>query len=107
MSNKARMVNEPYSGNALKLKQELENSINKRPTLNEAYLHEKGFKCLINSRGYVHIWLKKRRRVTLIKEPITYYLIVHYRVTVDSNLHELGYTPYADRKAMERDFEEI
>lgn len=58
MSNKARMVQEPYKDKGLKFKQELEGSIDERPTIDKVYTHEKGFKWLINSRGYIHKWKK-------------------------------------------------
>lgn len=107
MSNKPRAVQEPYSGNALKLKKELENSIGELPTINKVYTHEKGFKWLINSRGYMHIWTKETARTTPDGEHRTYYLITHYRVTVDGKLHEMGYSPYSNLEAMEQDFAEL
>lgn len=107
MSNKATFVKEPYSGNALKLKNELENSVDERLTINKVYTHEKGFKWLINSRGYIHIWLKKTAHTTADGEHRTYYLIEHYRVTADGKLYEMGYSPYSNREAMEQDFAEM
>lgn len=108
MSSKARMVQEPYRDKGLKFKQELESSIDERPAIDKMYTHEKGFKWLINSRGYVHIWVKKAASTKILgDEPIKYYLIIHYRVTVDGNLHELGYSLYSNSEAMEQAFAEI
>lgn len=108
MNTKARFIQEPYKDKGLKFKQELEDSIDERPTIGKVYTHKKGFKWLINNRGYVHIWVKKAASTTFLgDEPIKYYLIIHYRVTVDGNLHELGYSPYSNSEAMEQAFTEI
>lgn len=107
MSNKSAFIKNPYSGNALKLKNELESSVGEHLRIGKVFTHEKGFKWLINSRGYIHIWIKKAAHSTTDGEQCTYYLIEHYRVTADGKLHELGYSPYSDREAAERDFAEI
>lgn len=108
MSTKAKMIQEPYKDEGLKFKQELESSIDERPTIDKVYTHPKGFKWLINNRGYVHIWVKKAASTKFLgDEPIKYYLIIHYRVTVDGKLHELGYSPYSNREAMEQTFTEL
>lgn len=107
MSNKVTFVKEPYSGNALKLKEELVNSIGGCLAYNKIYTHEKGFKWLLNSRGYIHMWIKKATYTTLNDERRTYYLIEHYRVTADGKLYEMGYSPYSNREAMEQDFGEL
>lgn len=107
MSNKARFVNEPYSGNALKLKDELIKSISERFIYGKTYAHEKGFKWLVNNRGYVHIWIKKTAHTTLNDERRIFYLIKHYRVTANGKLYEVGYCPYYDRETMEQDFAEL
>lgn len=108
MNNKARMIQEPYKDKGLKFKQELESSIDERPTIGKVHTHEKGFKWLINSRGYIHIWVKEAASTKFLgDEPIKYYLIIHYRVTVDGNLHELGYSPYSNSEAMVQAFAEI
>lgn len=98
---------EPYSGNSLKFKQELYSSIDERPTLNKVYLHPKGFKWLENSHGYIHIWIKSKTRAVINDGYHDCYLITHYRVTKYGKLHELGYSPYANAEAANRDFDEL
>lgn len=103
----ARIVKEPYSGNALKLKEELKNSVGEDLRLDTVFTHKKGFKWLINSRGYVHMWVMKSTHTTLDGERRTYYLIEHYRVTSSGKLQEIEHSLYFDHKAMEQTFAEL
>lgn len=108
MSTKAKMIQEPYKGNGLKFKQGLENSIDELPTIDKVYTHEKGFKWLINSRGYVHMWIKKTVRATHFDgEKFEYYQIEHYRITANEKLYQVGSYMYYKREAMEQAFAEI
>lgn len=107
MSSKARYVKEPYSGNALKLKEELLNSVSGSACYDTMYIHKKGFKWLLNSRGYIHMWVMKNTHMTFDGERCTYYLIEHYRVTSSGKLQEIGHSLYSDHEAMEQAFAEL
>lgn len=107
MSSKARCIKEPYSGNALKLKEELLNSVNGNVCYDIMYKHEKGFKWLLNSRGYIHMWVMKSTHTTFDGERRTYYLIEHYRVISNGKLQEIEHSLYFDHKAMEQAFAEL
>lgn len=106
MRNKAQFVKEPYSGNVLKLKEELVNSIGERFTLNEMYTHKNGCKWLINNRGYIHVWKRNKIRSAFNDERCIY-LITHYRITNKDKLHEVGYASYVDRESAEKAFAEL
>ena len=105
MSNKAKMVREPYNGNALKLKEELKASPEDQITYNKIYTHEKGIKWLENSRGYIHIWVKRKARID--GKERGYYTITHYRITKDGKMQEVNYALYSNVESVEQAFEEL
>lgn len=106
MSNKVRMVQEPYKGEALKTKQTLIAGVNGQFYLDTVYTLPNGIKWLENSRGYIHAWEIGRLRGTLDK-PTIMYQIVHYRLTKENTLREIGNTWYNSLEEAQQAFAEI